>query len=255
MTIDYSRRTLILHPRGFRPAQAKFSLPLTLAVSTDGLSHPSISAELDGVAGDFIVDTGSGGQILVSEKFQQEHRPFAGIGKVLQFLTVGGIGGPTHISMGFGKELGVGSFVAPQPIVEGIDTGSSPRGRFTTPDYGGVIGNALLSNFVITLDLAAMRAYFEPVPGRKHATAIYGTGISIYKPTHDAFEVLDVLKDTAAERAGIRAGDRIVQINGQPARDLAPSDTHVFTPESRPALTVVTSDHRRLDLTYSHLLP
>src|SRR6202012_4630961 len=147
VTIDYSRRTMTLHPRGFRPSSAKFSLPLTLAVSTDGLSHPSISAELDGVAGNFIVDTGSGGQILVSERFQQEHRPLAGIGTVLHFLTAGGIGGPAHISMGFGKELGIGSFVAPQPIVEGIDSGSSPRGRFNIPDYGGVIGNAFLSNF------------------------------------------------------------------------------------------------------------
>jgi Aspartyl protease len=255
VTIDYTQRTMTLHPRGFRPSSAKFSLPLTLAVSTDGLSHPSISANLDGVTGNFIVDTGSGGQILVSERFQQEHQPFASIGTVLDFLTAGGIGGPTRISMAFGKELGIGSFVVSPPLVEGIDAGSSPRGHFRTPDFNGVIGNGFLSNFIVTLDLAAMRAYFEPVPNRKHATTIYGIGISLYKPTHDAFEVLDVLKNTSAERAGIRAGDHIIQIAGQPARDLAPSDTHVFAPESLPALTVVTSDHRKLDLTYSRLLP
>jgi hypothetical protein len=255
VTIDYSRRTLTLHPRGFRPSSAKFSLPLTLAVSTDGLSHPSISAQVDGVAGNFIVDTGAGGQILVSERFQQEHQPFVGIGKVLHFLTAGGIGGPARISMGFGKELGIGSFVTRQPIVQGIDAGNFSHGRTGLPNFDGVIGNAFLSNFVVTLDLASMRAYFEPAPDRKHATTIYGTGLSLYKPTHDAFEVLDVLKGTAAERAGIRDGDRIIQIAGQSARDLAPSDTHVFAPASRSALTVVTGDHRRVDLTYSRLLP
>jgi hypothetical protein len=255
VTIDYSRRTITLHPQGFRPSSAKFSLPLTLAVSSDGLSHPSISAEVDGVAGNFIVDTGAGGQILISERFQQEHRPFAGIGKVLHFLTAGGIGGPAHISMGFGKELGIGSFVTQQPIVQGLDAENSAHGRPGLPNFDGVIGNAFLSNFIITLDLASMQAYFEPAPDRKQATTIYGTGLSLYKPTHDAFEVLDVLKDTAAERAGIREGDRIIQIAGQSARDLAPSDTHVFAPESRPALTVVTGDHRRVDLTYSRLLP
>jgi hypothetical protein len=103
VTIDYTRRTLTLRPRGYRPSSAKFSLPLTLAVLTDGLSHPSISAQPDGVAGNFSVDTGSGGQILVSEKFQQGHQPFARIGTVLHFMTAGGIGGATEIGMGFGK--------------------------------------------------------------------------------------------------------------------------------------------------------
>jgi PDZ domain len=152
--------------------------------------------------------------------------------------------------------LAVGPFVLSPPIVQGIDAGGlAARSFLDGVSYDGVIGNGLLSNFVLTLDLAAMRACFEPVPGRKHATTIYGTGLSLYKPTHDTFEVLDVLKGTAAERDGIHAGDHIIEIGGQQACDLAPSDARVFAAESRPALTVVTADHRQLNLTYSRLLP
>jgi hypothetical protein len=108
VTIDYARHTLTLSNPGFRPQTAAFTLPLGFSMSIDGLTHPSITAELDGIAGDFIIDTGSGGQIFVSEKFQREHAPFANYGKVLSFLSPGGIGGRTEVQLGFGKLLRIG---------------------------------------------------------------------------------------------------------------------------------------------------
>ena len=76
------------------------------------------------------------------------------------------------------------------------------------------------------------------------------------KPDHEAFEVLDVLKGTAAERAGRRRGDRIVEIAGHPARDLGIADVQALS--SAPAhtsVTIRTSDHRRMDLAIGRLLP
>jgi C-terminal processing protease CtpA/Prc len=101
-----------------------------------------------------------------------------------------------------------------------------------------------------------VHAYFEPVPGRTLASVLHGTGMILDKPDHEAFEVLDILKGTAAERAGLRRGDRIVEIAGHPARDLDNADLQVLsaTP-AHTSLTIRTSDQRRPDLAIGRLLP
>ena len=41
----------------------------------------------------------------------------------------------------------------------------------------------------------------------------------------------------------------------QPARNLGISDVRTFGRAGEAALTVLTADHREMDLSYSHLLP
>jgi predicted aspartyl protease len=257
ITIDYERHTLTLNNPGFRPQAAAFSLPLGFSISQDGLTHPSISAELDGVAGDFIIDTGSGGQIFVSEKFQREHAPFANYAKVLSFLSAGGIGGRTNVELGFGKLLRFGPVSFAPPIVVGATDAANPKlGRSSTAHTAGVIGAAILAQFIVTIDYQSERAYFEPVAGRKLPSILHGTGMIFDKPDHEAFEVLDVLKDSAAERAGLHRGDRIVEVAGRPARDLSVSDVQSLgTAPAHTSLTIRTSDPRRLDLAIRQILP
>jgi hypothetical protein len=257
MTIDYGRRTLTLNNPGFRPQAAAFALPLGFSVSPDGPSHPSISAALDGVAGDFIIDTGSGGQILVSEKFQREHAPFTHYSKVLTFLSAGGIGGRTEVQLAFGKLLNFGPLTLSPPLVGGTaDQGGSNLSRSMSAHVAGVIGAGILAQFVVTIDYQTGRAYFEPVPGRKLPGILHSTGMMFDKPDHEGFEVLDVLKDSAAERAGLRRGDRVVEVDGHPARDLSVSDVQSLgSVPAHTSLTIRTSDQRRLDLAIGQILP
>jgi hypothetical protein len=257
VTIDYGRRLLILNAPGFRPASAAFALPLGLAMLPDGLSHPSIAAELDGVAGDFILDTGASGQILLSEKFQQEHQPFAAINPTLRFLSPGGVGGPVNVQMGFGKQLRLGPSALSPPVVSGVaEVRGSSLGRGAASHISGVIGTGILAQFILTIDTQAVRAYFEPVAGRTLATALHGTGLILDKPDHETFEVLDILKGTAAERAGLHRGDRIVEVAGHPARDLGAADVQVLSAApAHTSLSLRTSDQRRLDLAIGRTLP
>lgn len=251
VTIDYGRHLLIFNSPGFRPSSVTFSLPLGLAMSPDGLSHPSIAAELGGVAGNFSIDTGSGGQLFLSDRFEQANKPFMESGTTLHFLSPGGIGGRLNVRMGFGKRLRIGPFELASPVMMGPDDGGA-----ALTGIAGIIGNAVLSNFIVTIDVPAGRVHFQAVAARPLVKSIQGVGLILDKPDHEAFEVLDVLKGTAAERAGLRRGDRIVEIGGRPARDLGYRDIHMldFAPV-RSSITVRTSDQRRLDLTYSRLLP
>lgn len=254
VTIEYARRILTLNAPGFRPPSALFTLPLGLAMSSDGLSHPSITAELDGVTGDFVIDTGAGAQVVLTEKFQREHRPYAG--KTLHFLTPGGIGGRAHMRLGFGRQFRIGTSNVPLPLIASLDPGSSIMARSSLAHVAGVIGHGVLARFVVTVDRSSGRAHFEPASEHPHPASLYGTGVIVDKPEHDAFEVIDILPGTAAERAGLRRGDRIVEIAGRGARDLAITDVHMFMPASATSTVKLrTSDQRRFDLTFDPLLP
>jgi hypothetical protein len=257
VSVDFQRRLLILNSPGYRPQSVAFSLPLGLIILPDGLSHPSITVEIDGVTGDFLIDTGASGQILVSEKFQQQHQPFAAIAPILRFLSPGGIGGHVNVQMGFGKRLQIGPTTLTPPVVSGVDeVRGSNLGRGMASHISGVIGTAILAHFIVTIDYQSVRAYFEPVAGRPLPTALHGTGMILDKPDHEAFEILDILKGSSADRAGLRRGDRIVEVAGHPARDLSTSD--VLGLSSAPAhasLAIRTSDQRRLDLAIRQTLP
>jgi hypothetical protein len=254
VTIDYARRTLTLNAPGFRPPSAAFFLPLGFAMLPDGLSHPSVTAELDGIAADFLIDTGASAQVFLSERFQREYAPFSHYGKFLQYLAPGGIGGRTEVEMAFGKSLHLGPLTLSPPVVIGPtdSAGFNMRGSVA----GGVLGSGILGQFVVTLDPQSERAYFEPVNGRKLRNVLRGTGMIFDKPDHEAFEVLDVLKGSAAERAGLRPGARVVNVAGHPVRDLGTSDVAVLGSwPAHTSLAIQTSDHRRFDLAIGQILP
>lgn len=251
VTIDYARRVLILNSLGFRPPSTAFALPLGYAISRDGLSHPSITIELDGVSGQFVIDTGASGQVFVSERFERTHQPFAASGKTLRFLSPGGIGGRTNIQMGFGKRLRLGPVTLSPPVIAAsTDAGGA---RFSSSE--GILGNTILSQFLVTIDYRSGRAYFSPVAGRTLPATLRGSGLILDKPDHEAFEVLDALSGSAAERAGLRRGDHIVEINGRPARDLGIADFQALGSASNASVSVRTADQRRINLSIWQTLP
>jgi C-terminal processing protease CtpA/Prc len=87
-------------------------------------------------------------------------------------------------------------------------------------------------------------------------TAMFGTGIFADKPEHEAFKIIDVLPQSAAERAGLRRGDRIVEAGGHPARDLSLSDFRSLDSiPARKELAVETDDGRRFTLAITQILP
>lgn len=67
--------------------------------------------------------------------------------------------------------------------------------------------------------------------------------------------MLDALSGSAAERAGLRRGDHIVEINGRPARDLGIADFQALGSASNASVSVRTADQRRINLSIGQTLP
>lgn len=108
----------------------------------------------------------------------------------------------------------------------------------------------------MTLDYKGGRIYFE-APNAMQLTHVFaGTGLIVDKPQHESFEIIDILPGTAAERAGLRRGDRIVEVDGHPARDLSLSDFGVLNGVlARKTMVITTADGHRSELAITQILP
>ena len=173
VTIDFKKRLLTLNALGYRPPSSQFALPLGMSISLDGLSHPSVPAEVDGVAGEFVLDTGSSGEVFVTSSFQKS-RERGRRGKTIRFLSAGGIGGPAKVSLGFGEQLRLGPLALSPPLI----AASIDEAGFSAPtSVAGLIGNGILALFVITIDHLAGRVYFDRIAGRELPTTYFSSGV------------------------------------------------------------------------------
>ena len=99
---------------------------------------------------------------------------------------------------------------------------SVTTGAFSEPGFGGILGTDSLRQFEVTLDLAHSRLFLKKDPGFKPDPFRYTTiGIQFANDPNGDHVVISVWKDSPAEEAGMKAGDRIKTVNGQSARDLS----------------------------------
>jgi Aspartyl protease/PDZ domain len=275
--IDYANSQLTLIPAGaFRPPADGFALPLTVSVTREGLAQALLSAEIEHVPARFIVDTGAGGQLHLTARFEGEHRLVAHYPKTVEYVSTGGIGGHARTRVGLGESfvLGPMSFSTPfvsTPADDGtpeVVTDTSPPANFARryrpkPDElgalffsDGLLGNGVLAHFIVTLDYKSGHIYFEAPRGKVLSTGWNGTGIIIDKPEHESFEIIDILPGSAAERAGLHRGDRIVAVDNVPARDLSAGDFSARNAAiAHRTVAVETSDGKHVDVAIGRLLP
>jgi hypothetical protein len=214
LTIDYANRTMTFtKPTAFHPPDGV--TPVSFAFS----DHiPMIPAQLDGIAGEFELDTGSRGALTVMAPFatahgliSQDHAKVSG--------TVGyGVGGPAKALLGRAGQLTIGSVMIHGPITEFV-TNKSGGGNET--HTAGNIGGDILKRFTVTLDYAHQLAWFQPNALNDQPEVFDRSGLWIDRSRDGDIGIADVTTESPAAKAGLVTGDEIVSINGKPARDTA----------------------------------
>ncbi len=104
----------------------------------------------------------------------------------------------------------------------------------------------------ITFDLAHSRLFLRRDPRFKRDPYRYTTiGIQFAKNAGDQYLVMGVWKNSPAEAAGIKAGDRIEGVNGQPSRNssLERLGSRLHGPEGTPVRLVMERDSARFPVT------
>ncbi len=233
--IDFDRELLTLYdPATFRYAGPGQAVPMTLAGHT-----PVVRMKLDdSLSGDFRVDVGSGSTVDLHTPFVKQHG-LAGHAPFIE-VTGGGFGGTFTTRMVRMKKLELGPFAWADPLVS---LSQATAGAFTSEDYAGNLGNRILERFKVTLDYERRQMWLEP--GARYARRdVLARGGAQLARTADTVRVMSVLPGSAAAKAGLRAGDVITALDGQPIAGMGPNDVSAVLDEGAEGSTH-TLDLRR----------
>jgi hypothetical protein len=213
LSIDYAKRTLTFtRQQAFHPPRDVTPIPFTFDAHI-----PMVSASLDGHPGEFEIDTGSRGALIVMHPFATSN---ALVDKyhATRLVTMGyGVGGPSKALLARARELTIGSTKIAAPITELI---SDTSGEAAATHTAGNIGGDLLKRYTVTLDYAHQRLWLQPNALASQREVFDRAGVWIARAKDGAIEIADVANDSAAAKAGVASGDEILAVNGQPAKDV-----------------------------------
>jgi len=206
VTIDYQRKMLTFTPPSqyVAPAGAvvvRFDLPRQI---------PVVDAELDGVHGRFGVDTGARSSLLVYRPFAEEHKLREKYGAHVEGVTGWGIGGPIRSLLVRSDDFSLGGFDVKGSVVRLSTQGA---GATTSSAIAGLIGPDILERFIVTFDYSRRQMLLEKSKDFARVDSYDRAGVWMGQDGQSFFAV-DVVAGGPADIAGIKKGDRLLEIDG-----------------------------------------
>lgn len=231
--IDYANKLLtIIDPKQFVPPMDATVLDFKLAGTV-----PEISATLDGLPVVLTVDTGSRESLTMGSPFVHAHDLVAKYRAAPEAVMGWGVGGAAH-----GRPARLGTLKLGDLAIGGIagDLFTGNTGAFADPTIAGNLGGGVLHRFTVTFDYANRKMYLAPNADFGKPDAFDRSGLWLLADG-DALKVVDVAQGSAAQGAGMKDGDRIIAIGGEPIATRSLADWRRMLRE-RPAGTRLTID-------------
>ena len=213
--IDYERRLIrLFDPVFYVDPQGADVVPIRLI---DRKPYVTATATFGGqpLAAEFLIDTGAGGALGFNGSFVAERDLVALAGPTLPSMSRG-IGGATPARLGRVQALTIGRTVLAGPLA----TFALAQGRGVRTDAAGRIGGALLRRFTLTINYPAQTIALLPNGnfGRELETDM--SGLALVSGGEGSVTVFRVAEESPAAGAGLKAGDRLIAIDGRPVADL-----------------------------------
>ena len=214
--IDYVNRSINLHEASSYEYEGSGEiLPITLIGSVPYLRTSIVQNGRSPIEGEFNIDTGSTGSLTLNAPFVNSHQLLKFTSKTMS-VPLSGVGGSAEQRIGRVGELRLGRLIIKDPIT---GFSQSEQGDFASTNFDGVIGNEVLRRFDVVVDYSRRRLILRP---NKNFDAPYdydrsGAILIAQPPDFELFKVHRVLQDSPAAEAGLRVGDSIVAIDGQPS--------------------------------------
>ena len=218
-TLDYAaRRMRIASPSAYTP-RGGTALPYTIL--GDGLMVIHATVVQPGgrpIEGRFVVDTGVRSTLIFNGPFAERRLHAAGP-RAPQGAIGYGIGGESRGRLIRLAAIRLGGITVRQPWAA-ISTDA--KGIFTSADFDGIIGGALLRRFTVTFDHPRRRIVLEPNAEfeRPFEYDMSGAFVLADGPDYRSYRIWRVLPDTPAAVVGIREGDRVIALDGRLASEL-----------------------------------
>lgn len=164
------------------------------------------------IKGSFLLDTGSSITCLTSnhniDNIEQ-----------IQYLSTGGTGGETKGFTTYADEIMIGNYKILKHL---IDISEDSSGSLSSTDYAGIIGNDVLDNFDLIIDLKQNYIYIKPNEKFNIHRKFLFKSFSYIDRTDidDSWLISYIYIDTDAYKNGLRLNDKVIAIDGELVKNL-----------------------------------
>jgi hypothetical protein len=244
ISIDRNRQVVTLEaPRSTAPTGPGQALRITFDEDA-----PLISGSFAGAGGELMIDTGNAGATIIEQPWAEQ----AGVARFFEAaLSV------EDVKFAL-AELALGPFRVTREIVSYY--GVQPRGSEHTRSVAAVAGEPLLSRFDLTFDYAHGRLWMKPLDQRS-PLPFNRSGLTLSKSSDGSFRVAGVIAGSPAADSGLKGGEIVDAVGGQPSRALARADAlAIFQQPAGTAVEITVRESggapgRSLTLKLRDLLP
>lgn len=204
--LDYRNHTLTFWPReSYKHAASADAVPITFA---DDI--PLLRARLNGIPGDFALDTGNTGSLLVQHIWADHHGFGDEMKRGIPVVAFGSGGASQSWANRLSDFELAGSTLHHFVAVYAEDE----QGALSSRTEAGNIGNGILQNFALEFDYSHERIWFDRVLGFT-PPPFSRSGLILFKNDPKTLVVVNTMKNSPAADAGLRQGDAIVTIGNQ----------------------------------------
>jgi hypothetical protein len=205
--IDFDKLTITLTPLNkFHYSGGAAPVPLRFVGNI-----PEVAGSVDGVDGDFMIDTGSGNSIDLFPSFIKQNSLLARYHPIFSAISGYGIGGAQTAAIARASAFAVGPVVAHNPL---IYLSNAAEGSFSDTSLAGNLGGGFLSKFNLTFDYDHQQIFFEPNSHYSDIDSYERLGTT-FSGSERGCVVTDIIAGSPADIAGIKVGDIITEADGQ----------------------------------------
>ena len=236
--IDYeASRLRVFDPKKYRHDGKGKIIPMTISPLRVPQIHATVN--LPGgkeITGNFLLDIGAALQVNFMKPFVSKNDVAKTIKTKIATNSGYGIGGKVKSIKGRIVSLNIGGLQFKQPI---ISMSQATKGIDASEDYAGYIGGEILGRCNVTFDYQGNRLILQP---NKNFESTFEIGMLGVKwktggrgSFHD-FQVDHVRPGSAADQAGVKPGDRLIEFNGVKHTELTNAFLHRNT--RKPGTTI-----------------
>jgi hypothetical protein len=241
VAIDYPARRLTFHdPAAYTYPGAGQVIPLQLMSDCPVVEATVTLPGRPPAAGMFLVDVGIRSALTLTAPFVKQHELLASPQPFIQATVGWGIGGRVDEQVGRGT-LRLGPFEITE-MVMGLSEATA--GAENSSMLAGIIGDELMRRFDLVLDYPNGRMFLAPNAdfAQPYEFDMSGLFLRAEPPDYRRVTVLSVTTGSAAEEAGLRAGDELEGVNGALPPSLEAVRQAALRPGQRLALRVRRSE-------------